>query len=173
MKLRSAQPNLPPPRPLRLLLLIAGAVFAAEAAVMLLLLQLPLSAGTEILLDAALLTLLLFPTLYLFLYQRLAKQLRRHLDYEEELAELRDFFKNTLDNIASGVYVTDHLDTIRYANRTIEKISDLPLNCLEGASVLTDFPEETLCHFRPHYLKAKTSLAPLAYDALPVTTPTG
>ncbi|MEW6593458.1 MAG: PAS domain S-box protein [Thermodesulfobacteriota bacterium] len=175
MELRPAAPPTPPPQqtPLPMLLTIAGAVFAAEVAVMVLLHRVPLAPLAEIFVDAALLTLLLFPTLYLFLYQRLAGQLRQFQNNERELAELRDFFQSTLDSIFSGVYVTDRHETIIFANRAVSSISGLPLSQIQGASLLTDFPEETLRHFRPCYLRARDTGSPVAYEALPIVTPTG
>ncbi len=83
-----------PPLPLLILLVVAGVIFVTEAAVMLLIHRLSLAPPGEILLDAALLTLLLFPPLYLFLYKRLAEHLRT-----SERRCYQELFKNANDAI--------------------------------------------------------------------------
>lgn len=161
-----------PPSPLRMLLMTA-AVFMIEIAVMILVSRLPLTSPAEIFVDAALLTVLLLAPLYFLLYRPLHAHLTKHQQKEEEMDDLVVFFRNILDSIFSGVWVTNRLDTIFFANKYISEISGLPPDKLEGSSILTDFPEEMMRYFLPYYLKAKETLAPVYYDALPVKTPAG
>jgi len=75
---------------LRLLLLTALAIFAAEALLMLLIEswagELPLL--VRVFLDASLLMLCVFPTLYLLVFQEMAAQIRQRCANEQELADL-------------------------------------------------------------------------------------
>ncbi|MBF0537294.1 MAG: PAS domain S-box protein [Nitrospirae bacterium] len=75
-----------------------------------------------------------------------------------------------LDNITTGVWVTDGDDVVCYANRAMSRISGVTEGEIVGRHVLTEFPEETLRHFRPYYLRAKEGVSPVRYDDIPVTT---
>jgi two-component system cell cycle sensor histidine kinase/response regulator CckA len=89
------------------------------------------------------------------------------------LQEAEGFYRDILEGVICGVWVTDRDDVIFYANRGMEVISGLNRQQLTGVEVLTGFPEETLEFFRPHYQKARETLQPVYYDAVPVVTPTG
>ncbi len=99
------------------------------------------------------------------------KELEKQAAQHKQLSGEQDLYENVLDGIINGVWVTGKDEVIHYANRGMEKIAGVPKQQLVGAGVLTDFPESTLKHFRAHYLKAKATLEPVYYDAVPVVTP--
>ena len=84
---------------------------------------------------------------------------------------LKEFYKTILDHIINGVWVSDKDDIIFYTNKGMETIAGVPAERIIGAMVLNDFPESTLKYFRSYYLKAKDTLKPVYYEAVPVTTP--
>ncbi|MHA2007529.1 MAG: PAS domain S-box protein [Promethearchaeota archaeon] len=92
---------------------------------------------------------------------------------EEELLNIKEFYKNLLDGLINGVWVTDEEDNINYVNKGMEKIAGVSADNIMGINVLTDFPKSTLKYFRLLYLEAKNSLKPLYYEEIPVTTPAG
>ena len=85
----------------------------------------------------------------------------------------KDFYANILDNIVTGVLVTDTDDVISYANQGMSNIAGIPIHQIVDVRILIDFPEETLKYFRPYYLEAKEFLKPIQYHAIPVITPAG
>ena len=101
----------------------------------------------------------------------------RGITEREKAAEvtqsLKDFYKIIVDEIRSGVWVTDKDDVIYYVNKGMEIIAGIPKDKMTGARVLKDFPEQTLRYFSPKYLKAKKTLKSIHYGAIPVTTPAG
>ncbi|MFQ5887383.1 MAG: DUF835 domain-containing protein [Candidatus Hydrothermarchaeales archaeon] len=92
---------------------------------------------------------------------------------EEELQSIKEFYQSILESIIEGVWVTDKDDKIYYANRGMGIIAGIPLEQIMGASVLKDFPESILEYFKPYYSKAKETLHPLYYDAVPIVSPAG
>ncbi len=92
---------------------------------------------------------------------------------EHEILEIKDFYKDVLDSIFNGVWVANKGNVIIYTNMGMEKIAGIPSEQIVNSNVLEDFPEGTLKHFRPHYLKAKDTLTKTFYEAVPVVTHTG
>jgi len=92
---------------------------------------------------------------------------------EKKTETIKRFYEKVLDGIRDGVWVTNAEDVIFYVNKEMGAIAGMDPRLIEGASVLSDFSEETLHHFRPLYLQAKKSLSPVYYEALPVVTPAG
>ncbi len=76
-----------------------------------------------------------------------------------------------LDNITTGVWMSDEYDIICYANRAMSKIAGVPESEIVGRHVLSEFPEETLRDFRAYYLMAREGVSPVKYDEIPVRTP--
>lgn len=79
---------------------------------------------------------------------------------EEKIVGLKDFYECVLESIVTGVWVTDKNDVIRYANKGAGAII---AQKVIGVDVLRDFPE----FFRPYYLKAKETMQPFYYEAVP------
>ncbi len=82
----------------------------------------------------------------------------------EEIIRLKEFYEGVLEGIVNGVWVTDKDDVILYANKGMEAI--IPQQTT-GMDVLKGFQE----YFRPYYLKAKESLQPFYYQAVPFIVP--
>lgn len=85
---------------------------------------------------------------------------------EMKLKESMEFYENILERIVTGVWVTDKSDVIIYSNKSMEQIIS---GRIVGAQVIKDFQE----YFVPYYLKAKESLQPFYYEAVPFATPKG
>ncbi len=105
--------------------------------------------------------------------QVIAKDITDRKKAEDEIIGLTEFYEGILENIISGVWVTDSSNIIYYANSGMGNIDDVKTEKIEGKNILKDFPEETIEFFRPYYIKARNQLKPLFYDSIPVTTFTG
>jgi len=81
--------------------------------------------------------------------------------------------KHIIENVKSGVWVSDKDDLIYFFNKGMEKISGILRNEALGVNVLKNFSEETLVNFRPVFLEAKKTLHSKYYDALKVKIPGG
>jgi PAS domain S-box-containing protein len=99
-----------------------------------------------------------------------------HKRIERELAETKNFYEDIVQNLQSGVLVTDSDDKIFFANRFMFVIAGIPSENLMGVNVIGGkdvFPEAELTEFAEKYMQAKKSLAPLFYDNIKVITPGG
>ena len=105
--------------------------------------------------------------------QFIAQDITEKREADENILELKDYYKKILDSIINGVWVTNKNDTNSYTNKGMEIIAGISKDQIVGARVLSDFPKSTLNFFRPYYLKAKKELNPIFYDAIPVVTPSG
>ena len=103
--------------------------------------------------------------------KELEREFAKHKAAGSEAERQKGLYEAILDGILNGVWVSDNEDVIYYTNKGMEIIAGIPADQILGAQVLKDFPERTLEFFRPHYLKAKETLQPVYYDAVPVTTP--
>ena len=168
---RPSRPTSPFP-PLRLLAVVAAAVLTVQGA-MLLFDRLALPPHFSLFVETALHVLILFLLLFFLFRPGPAATIRGQGNTKGALAAQRDLFKDILDSISSGVYVTNRFDTIFLANRTMCRLSGLPPAKIEGAGILTDFPERTLRYFLPYYLRAKGSLVPTRYEGLRFRSPGG
>jgi PAS domain S-box-containing protein len=88
---------------------------------------------------------------------------------ERQLKESKEFYESILEGIINGVWVTDENDVIVYANKGMEGVKGLSSAQIMGVSVLKNFQE----YFKPYYLKAKESLEPFYYAAIPFITTNG
>lgn len=85
---------------------------------------------------------------------------------ETKLKEGKEFYESILEGIVTGVWVADKNDVVIYSNKSIKRI--IPQQIV-GAQILKGFQES----FTPYYLKAKESLQPFYYEAVPFATPKG
>jgi PAS domain S-box-containing protein len=93
------------------------------------------------------------------------------LEGSEAIPRSSEFYTAILDNVLDGVWATDKDDVIYYANRRMGEIAGTGTDAFIGARVLIDFPEETLRYLRPFYYKARDTMMPVDYSAVPVITP--
>ncbi len=94
------------PSPIRLLLLVAIAIFSVEISYMLFLHKVvPLSPFQEALVDASTLVLLVTPALYFFLYRPFVIHIKEHRKAEAALRESEEQFRGIFDYSKVGVTV--------------------------------------------------------------------
>ena len=101
------------------------------------------------------------------------KDISDHVLITNQLASIKNFYQSILENIVTGVWVSDKNDVIKYTNNGMSNIVGIPKESMVGAHVLNDFPETILKTFRPYYLKAKNKLKTVQYDAIKVITASG
>ena len=77
----------------------------------------------------------------------------------------------TLGLLQEGVWVSDRSDRLVFVNAAMAKLAGLDAAQMTGLD-LHAFPEATLRHFLDFFERARTTLAPCAYEC-PVVTPTG
>jgi PAS domain S-box-containing protein len=92
---------------------------------------------------------------------------------KKERSGSKDLYESILDGITSGVWATDKNNVIYYANRAMEMVAGVTQQKLRGYRVLEDSSENTIDHFRPHYVEAKETLQPVYYSEVPIVTPAG
>jgi len=91
----------------------------------------------------------------------------------EQVEHLKKFYQNILESIIDGVWVTDKNDCIIYANSAMLNIADTTNKRLLNLNIFSDIKGNTLLYFKPYYLKAKSVLAPVFYESVPITQPSG
>ncbi len=95
---------------------------------------------------------------------------------EKELVGMRDFYKKIVENLQSGVVVSDARDNIIYINRYMEKIIGVEAGKIIGTNQLVkdkDYPDRNLNALMVYYRKAKGELAPVFYENVFVITSGG
>ncbi len=88
---------------------------------------------------------------------------------ERQLRESKEFYESVLEGIVNGVWVTDKNDVIVYANKSMGVIKGLAPAEIIGVSIMKGFQES----FKPYYIKARESLEPFYYAAIPFVTKEG
>jgi transcriptional regulator with XRE-family HTH domain len=112
--------------------------------------------------------------------EKLIAQLTHYVvDYQrikKELVSTKKFYEDIVQNLQSGVLVTDNDDTIYFANNFMFNIAGLPPDRFLGVDILAlyiKFPSMESAEFSAKYLAAKESLEPLYYENISVKTPRG
>ena len=98
-----------------------------------------------------------------------------HQRMEKELVSTKKFYEDIVQNLQSGVLVTDKDDKISFANQYMFIIAGVPQERLIGVNILSpqdNFPSVESAEFSKNYKKAKKSLKPLFYENIKVVTPT-
>jgi PAS domain-containing protein len=98
-----------------------------------------------------------------------------HQRIEKELSQTKDFYEDIVQNLQSGVLVTDNDDTIFFANQFMFNIAGIPQEKFLGVNILSlydRFPGIESTEFSNKYLAAKESLKPLFFENISVMTPT-
>jgi len=97
-----------------------------------------------------------------------------HQRIEKELVNTKDFYEDIVQNLQSGVLVTDKNDKIFFANRFMFVIAGIPQQRLIGVNILSAqdaFPRVESTEFSECYKRAQKSLEPLFYENIKVITP--
>lgn len=89
------------------------------------------------------------------------------------VSQLKDFYATVLSKVVTGVWVGDARHQLIYVNLGLSRLMSMPEAELLEKNILTDFPEQTLKHFRPFYYRAMHGLTPVRFEALPIQTPGG
>jgi PAS domain S-box-containing protein len=120
----------------RIFFLLVGTIFISEALIMVLLRSLPsVPPFAEAILDASLLSIIIFPGIYIFLF----------LPLKENIAERKrkdDSYNYLIENIGEGVAVCDVKEKFVFANVAAEKIFEAKPGSLLGVGLENFFSKE-------------------------------
>lgn len=117
--------------------LIVASIFIGETSIMLLLRYLPtFSDWTEALMDSSILSILIFPVIYIFLYLPLKKSMAAH-----KLKEAN--YSYVIENIGEGVGIADTNERFVFANAATEKIFGVGKGELNGVRLDKFFTKES------------------------------
>ena len=92
---------------------------------------------------------------------------------ENEINNLKSFYELILNNIRTGIIVTNREDVITYANNGLVEGDGTAKQVLLGKNLIGGFELRTTKFLEPLYLKAKSELKPIKFDVIPVVTPSG
>ena len=109
------------------------------------------------------------------LIAQLTHYIMDHKRIETELVDTKIFYEDIVQNLQSGVIVTDKDDKIIFANQFMFIIAGVPQERLIEVNILSpqdDFPRVESAEFSKNYKKAKKLLKPLFYENIKVVTPT-
>jgi len=107
------------------------------------------------------------------LITRLTHYVVDHQRIETQLVNMRNFYEKIVENLQSGVIVSDAYDDITYVNRYIEHLIGVPAESLIGTNQIINsekYPDRKLGSLRDFYIKAKEILEPVSYENIFVTT---
>lgn len=105
-------------------------------------------------------------TYYVMDYKRLQK----------ELSKQKLFYETIIENLQSGVIVTDKNNKIIYVNKYIEKMFALKANKIVGTAPFQgedQSHELDLTHMKMEYQNALDHLSPVFYDKIPIKSASG
>ena len=90
----------------------------------------------------------------------------------DNLMQKKNFFEQVVENLQSGVFVTNRNDTILFVNQFMSVLEGTSVEHIIGINVLcakNDLPDADVSHFAVHYSKAKKTLKPIFFKNIPVT----
>ena len=89
-----------------------------------------------------------------------------------ELKQTNDLYMQVVENLQSGVFVTNKNDMIFFVNQFMSVLEGTSVEHIIGINVLcvkNDLPDADVSHFAVHYSKAKKTLKPVFFKNIPVT----
>jgi PAS domain-containing protein len=92
------------------------------------------------------------------LMARLTHYVMDHQRIEKELVDTKKFYEEIVQNLQSGVLVTDKDDKIFFANQSMFNIAGIPPEKLLGINIINGkdvFPEADLTEFAEKHMQAK------------------
>ena len=92
---------------------------------------------------------------------------------EEQLKSVKELYSSILDNITTGVKVSDKNGRIIYANQKACHFINRPFENIKGAKHSSLFSKETAQKFKPYYNKAKKTHKPVRYSDIETTPKKG
>ena len=85
--------------------------------------------------------------------------------------QIKNFYKNVLETIITGVWVTNESNIIFYINKAFEEVTGIKPDYLIGKKFYEDFNMEGTRFFKPYYNIARQTLKASHFDCLPVKLP--
>lgn len=123
--------------PLRFFLILICGIFASDALVEMLLNALPpLSHLGDILLDSTLLSILVFPLLYFFVFLPMIKNITKLKEAEATIRESEEKYRTLIENMGEGVGFINEKEIFVFANQAAEKIFGVGKGELTGLSII-------------------------------------
>ena len=123
--------------PARLLIVIFSLVFVIEALIMIVLSSCPgLPSWLCTLIDATVLTVLLFPALYVLVFRLLVSYIDDRTKAEDALREGKEFLRKITDGLPVLIAYVDPQERYRFVNKEYEKWFEKPSEQIIGKSVL-------------------------------------
>ncbi|NNV56342.1 PAS domain-containing hybrid sensor histidine kinase/response regulator [Limnovirga soli] len=124
------------PNEVMIFVMVVGAIFLSEMIIMLFLKALPdLSEWESAILDATLLSVLIFPVIYIFLYKPLKKNIAARRKREASYASL-------IESMGEGVGICNNDEQFIFANIAAEKIFGVGRGELNGKNLKDFFTKE-------------------------------
>ena len=133
--------------PFRLLILTGGSIFAAEALIMFFLLpnMPPLSHPAEAVFDALLLTAMVFPVLYIFLFRPMILHIRERRRAEETTKLAHSELNQVFQTAADGMRIIDKDFNMLRINETFASLAGINKDEAKGKKCYEVFPSSH-CH---------------------------
>jgi PAS domain S-box-containing protein len=110
------------------------------------------------------------------LIARLSHYVIDHQRIEDELVAKKDFYETVVENLQSGVIVSDANDDITYLNEFMAKLIGVEAEQIIGTNQLEKnkrFPDRNIVAMMVYYQEAKSVLEPVFYENVFVTTSGG
>lgn len=121
---------------LSVFLLLVVSIFVGEAIVMLTLRNMPaLSVWNEAILDSSLLSIIIFPIIYVFIFKPLQESIADRNKKEARYLAL-------IENMGEGVVICDTSEKFVFANSAAEQLFGVKKGELTGVDIAVFFPEE-------------------------------
>lgn len=110
------------------------------------------------------------------LISRLGHYVSDYHRMEKELVRVKNFYEEIVQNLQSGVIVTDQDDMIFFANEFISVltgVSPVKLLAINILSLEKEFPGGEVSEFSEKYIEAKKRMMPHFYENIQVVIPSG
>lgn len=122
--------------PFRFLIILGLSIFISEALIMLFIdLLPPISKWSRAAIDAALLLIIVSPSLYLFLFRPLSSQIEERKQAEGELTETKRYLTSLIENSSATIISTDRAGNVVLFNKGAEELLDYSRKEVEGRYV--------------------------------------
>ena len=93
-----------------------------------------------------------------------------------ELEQTHDLYMQVIENLQSGVFVTNKNDKVFFANQFMSEIEGTSVDQIIGIDILSEgneFPNADRRKFAAHYFSAKKTLKPVFFKNIPIVTAAG
>ncbi len=118
-------------------------------------------------------TMAFLATIIIWNAKMLNRMDRQRQESNQKRLNIKKFYKNLVEGINEGIWVTDKDDRLYFMNSGMERITGVKTEKMKGLNILNDLPDETTHELKKAYVEAKNSLKPVYYDSISITSPTG